>query len=244
MYPSESSRRDLPIASLRRQTTPVLLRLPFTHRWAVQNSPARRVPSHGTDLMGLRYSIDFVGVDDRHRTASRRDWRTLLATEPSERFFAYGRPILAPGDGIVVDVHDGELDHEARRSQLALVSYALGQASRLRREVAAVAGNYVTIAHHDSGTFVTLVHLREGSIQVGVGDVVAAGQQIAECGNSGNTTQPHVHVQVTDTPDFSAARGLPMAFRHYREWPRGMTHFHDWEYGVPGESAVVEPLPD
>jgi murein DD-endopeptidase MepM/ murein hydrolase activator NlpD len=100
----------------------------------------------------------------------------------------------------------------------------------------------VTIAHRDSGTFVTLAHLREGSIQVGVGDQVAAGQQIAECGNSGNSTQPHLHIQVTDTPDFSVARGLPMAFRHYREWPRGRTHFYDRKDGIPGESSVVEPL--
>ena len=225
-------------------STPVLLRLPFTQRWTVQNSPARRVPSHGTDLMGLRYSIDFVAVDDRHRTAPVRDWRTLFATEPPERFFAYGRAILAPCDGIVVDVHDGEIDHEARRSQLTLVPYALGQASRLRQGITAVAGNYVTISHHDSGTFVTLVHLRQGSVQVGVGDEVAEGQQIAECGNSGNSTQPHVHVQVTDSPDFSVARGLPMAFRHYREWPRGSTKFHDREDGIPNEAAVVEPLPE
>src|SRR5918993_5948320 len=70
----------------------VLLSLPFTGRWLTQNSPARRVPSHGTDLFGERYAIDFVGVDDRHRTAPRRDWRTVLATEPPERFVAFGRP--------------------------------------------------------------------------------------------------------------------------------------------------------
>lgn len=56
-------------------SSPVVLALPFTHRWVVQNSPARRVPSHGTDLLGQRYAIDFVGVDDRHRTAPKRDWR-------------------------------------------------------------------------------------------------------------------------------------------------------------------------
>ena len=69
----------------------LLLALPFTGRWLVRNSPARRVPSHGTDLLGSRYAIDFVGVDDQHRIAP-RDWRTLLATEPPERFPAFGRP--------------------------------------------------------------------------------------------------------------------------------------------------------
>jgi Peptidase family M23 len=242
-----TGRTALPEHGLTRETqimsTPVVLRLPFMHRWAAQNSPARRVPSHGTNLMGLRYSIDFVGVDDRHRTAPLRDWRTLFATEPPERFYAYGRPILAPCDGIVVDLHDGEIDHVARRSQLTLVPYALGQTARLRHGVTAVAGNFVTIRHGDSGTFVTLVHLRQGSIQVGIGEEVTAGQQIAECGNSGNSTQPHVHLQATDSADFSVARGLPITFRHYREWQRSGTHVYDIEDGMPGESAVVEPLP-
>lgn len=223
-------------------SSPVVLALPFTHRWVVQNSPARRVPSHGTDLLGQRYAIDFVGVDDRHRTAPKRDWRTVLATEPPDRFFAYGRPILAPADGVVVQAHDGETDHEARRSQLTLVPYALGQASRLRQGVQAVAGNHLVIAHRDSGAFIALVHLRAGSLRVGAGDKVAVGEQVAECGNSGNSTQPHVHVQVMDGMDLAVARGVPMVFRDFREWPRGSKYAHDRATGLPAEGAVVEPL--
>jgi hypothetical protein len=223
-------------------TSAVLLRLPFLQRWLVQNSPARRVPSHGTDRLGLRYAIDFVGADERHRTAPSRDWRTVLATEPPERFFAFGRPILAPCDGTVVTAHDGEPDHAARRSQLALVPYALGQASRLRRGVNAVAGNHVIIAGRGTGAFVALVHLRTGSLRVGVGDEVAAGQQIAECGNSGNSTQPHVHVQATDSPDLAVAQAVPLAFRDFREWSRGRAPSRDRASGVPDDAAVVEPL--
>src|SRR3712207_1748427 len=91
----------------------VEISLPFTGRWLVESSDLRRVPSHGTDLFGERYAIDFVGVDDRHRTPGTRDWRTLVATEPPERFVAFARPVLAPGDGTVVHVHDAEPDHEA-----------------------------------------------------------------------------------------------------------------------------------
>lgn len=221
----------------------VALDLPFTQRWVVEKSPARRVPSHGTNLMGSRYAIDFVGVDQRHRTAPVRDWRTLFATEPPERFFAFGRPILAPSAGTVVKVHDGEIDHEARRSQLALVPYAMGQASRLRQGVNAIAGNYVTIAHNGGGPFVTLVHLRAGTLKVNVGDVVSRRQPIAECGNSGNSTQPCVHVQVTDSPDFARANGLPITFRRFREWRRGQRGFRECESGLPAEASVVEPMP-
>lgn len=224
-------------------TREIVISLPFAGRWLAQNSPARRVPSHGTDLFGERYAIDFVGVDHRRRTADSRDWRTFLATEPAERYFAYRRPILAPGDGIVVAVHEGEIDHVGRRSQLTLVPYALGQRARLRQGVGAIAGNYLIIALRDSGAFVALAHLRAGSTRVSIGEEVTTGQQVAECGNSGNSTQPHVHVQVMDSPDLSVARGVPMAFRRFREWPGGAKPIQIRESGLPGEGAVVEPLP-
>lgn len=219
----------------------VVIALPFTGLWLARNSPARRVPSHGTDLFGARYAIDFIGVDHRRRTADRRDWRSVLATEPNERFLAYGRPILAPADGVVVRAHDGEVDHAARRSQLALAPYMLGQAARVRRGVDAIAGNHLTIALGGGGAFVALVHLRAGSLRVGVGDAVAAGQQVAECGNSGNSTQPHLHMQAMDGPDPSVAHGVPMAFRRFRERPRGARRFAVRDSAVPAEDAVVEP---
>jgi hypothetical protein len=218
----------------------VTLALPFDGRWRVENSPARRVPSHGVDVLGQRFAIDFVGVDERGRTSAVRDWRTVLVTEPPERFVGFGRPILAPAAGTVVRVHDGEEDHAARRSQVALVPYALGARGRLRAGVEAVAGNHVVIAL-PGGTFVSLVHLRRGSLGVRVGDEVALGRRLAECGNSGNSTQPHVHVQVTDSADFSVARGVPVAFRDFREWPRDRGGPVERATGLPGERCVVEP---
>jgi murein DD-endopeptidase MepM/ murein hydrolase activator NlpD len=105
-----------------------------------------------------------------------------------------------------------------------------------------VAGNHLVIAHRDSEAFIALVHLRAGSLRVGVGDEVAVGQQVGECGNSGNSTQPHVHVQVMDSADLAVARGVPMVFRDFREWPRGRGESHDRASGLPDEGAVVEPL--
>ncbi len=219
----------------------VRLRLPFTGTWLVQNSPARRVPSHGTELLGSSWAIDFVGVDGSGRSAPGRDWRTVLATEPPERFFAFGRAILAPAGGVVVAAHDGEEDHAARRSQLALLPYMLGQPGRLRRGAAALAGNHVVL-QLEPGVFVALVHLRCGSIRVAVGDTVAAGRPLAECGNSGNSTQPHVHVQAMDSMDLAGARGLPLRFSSFREWRRRSSGPVDRGSGLPGEGSVVEPF--
>ena len=50
---------------------PVMLDLPFRGRWMARNSPAKRVPSHGTHLLGTTYAIDFIAVDERGRSAPR-----------------------------------------------------------------------------------------------------------------------------------------------------------------------------
>lgn len=221
---------------------PVLLTLPFTGRWMARNSPARRIPSHGTDLLGERHAIDFIGVDERGRTAATRSWGTFFGTEPPERFVGFGRPILAPTAGTVVRVHDGEPDHAARRSQLSLIPYALGQAARLRQGVGAIAGNHVVIRLAGGAGFVALVHLRNGSVRVRIGDVVQTGDPLAQCGNSGNSTQPHVHLQVMDNLDLAQATGLPIRFGPYRVWPAGGRAAEPHASGIPGESAVVEPI--
>lgn len=157
----------------RRDVDPLTLRLPFEGRWLAQNSPARRVPSHGTEVFGMAHAIDFVHVGERGRSAP-IGLGAFLGTEPPERFAGFGAPILAPCDGTVVAVHDGEPDHVARRSPLTLLPYMLTQATRVREGVAAVAGNYVTLEHH--GRYVTLVHLQRGSLLVAPGDEVSDGR--------------------------------------------------------------------
>jgi hypothetical protein len=189
----------------------VVLAFPFSGRWLARNSPARRVPSHGTHLMGTTYAIDFIAVDERGRSAPWK-WRAALASEPPETFVGYGAPILAPCAGTVVIVHDGEPDHDARRTQLSLVPYMLGQAARIRGGPAAIAGNHVVIAADPDGPYILLAHLRNGSPTVKVGDRVREGSVVGACGNSGNSTQPHLHIQATDSTNWQSARGLPIAF--------------------------------
>jgi Peptidase family M23 len=221
---------------------PVVLTLPFRGTWQARNSPARRVPSHGTHFLGETFAIDFVAVRGR-RTATKSDWRTLVAAEPADRFFGFGRSILAPAQGRVVAVHDGELDHPARRSPVTLLPYALTQASRLRRGLDAVTGNYVILSLRDGGPYVALVHLRAGSLRVRAGDAVVVGQELAECGNSGNSTQPHVHVQVMDSLELLTARGIPMAFGNYRAWGRRARRPRQVREGIPRQGEIVEPVP-
>lgn len=196
----------------RRDTDPVILSVPLPGSCRVQNSPANRVPSHGTDAFGSSFAIDLVPVDEHGRSAP-RTWRRLVTTEAPEIFVGFGRPVLAPTAGRVALVHDGEPDHEARRSQLALVPYLLGQPRRARRGATGLAGNHVVIALGPDGPFVLLAHLQRGSVRVQPGQVVDVGVPVARCGNSGNSTEPHLHLQVSGSTEWSRAHGLPFGFR-------------------------------
>jgi hypothetical protein len=211
-----------------RSSEPLVLDYPFRGRWRARNSPARRVPSHGTHLMGTTYAIDFIPVDESGRPGP-RSWRAVFGTEAPEGFYGFGSAILAPMDGTVVSVHDGEPDHEARRSQLTLLAYMVTQARRIRGGPPAIAGNHVVVGQTVQGPFVLVAHLRRGSVAVHVGDRVERGEVIGACGNSGNSTQPHVHIQATDTTQWDRARGLPIAFRNAGQR----------EPTIPGESEVV-----
>ncbi|SJN11982.1 possible secreted peptidase [Leucobacter sp. 7(1)] len=60
---------------------------------------------------------------------------------------------------------------------------------------------------------VALCHLKQGSVRVRIGQEVRIGDVLGQCGNSGNSTEPHVHVQAIDRPDVSKARAVSLSFR-------------------------------
>lgn len=185
------------------------LEYPFEGRWLVQNSPADRVPSHGTRRFATSYAIDFVPVGSDGRSAP-VTLATLVQPEPAGRFPGFGREILAPAAGVVVGVHDAEPDHAARRG-IASIGYALTQGRRVRAGWAALAGNYVLVEH--GAVVVALCHLQRGSVQVRPGQQVQVGEPVARCGNSGNSTQPHLHLQAMDGHDPLRSAAVPVIFR-------------------------------
>ncbi len=181
---------------------------PFTGRWLTQNSPADRVPSHGTAAFASSYAIDFVPVDDAGRTAPMR-LDSFVRPEPPERFPGFGRLLKAPVEGTVIAAHDAEPEHPAHRG-LPSVAYALTQARRARAGWLELAGNHVFISCGD--VVVALCHLQQGSVVARTGERVAVGDVVGRCGNSGNSTEPHVHVQAFTGPAVTQATAVPLSF--------------------------------
>ena len=131
-------------------------------------------------------------------------------------YYAYGLPVRSPADGLVVAVHDGEPDVGPGRT-------GRGQG----------AGNHVVL-EVAPGQYLFIAHLRAGSVVVSTGQRVAAGQIVGIVGNSGRTTEPHVHLHLQDTPVANSGEGIPLDFANYvvlatgtrvdRGRPTGGTH--------------------
>lgn len=188
------------------------LAYPFTGRWLTRNSPADRVPSHGTTLFASSFAIDFVPIDDDGRTAP-VTLRSLLRPEPASRFAGFGRPVLSPIEGEVVGTNNAAPDHDAFRG-LPSLTYALTQGRRAAAGWERLAGNHVLLATRQ-GVVVAVCHLQRDSLRVRPGQRVRAGEMIARCGNSGNSTEPHVHLQAVDRQDVPRAKAVPITFDGY-----------------------------
>ncbi|QMU74895.1 M23 family metallopeptidase [Streptacidiphilus sp. PB12-B1b] len=161
------------------------LRFPFaTGRWYVVQGGGPGINHHAT-VAEQRGALDLVRlgpVGFRTRSAGR------FAADVPEAYAAYGSALLAPCDGLVVRAVDGIPDQAPGEPRFG-PPY----------------GNCVVI---DTGQeTVHLAHLRPGSVRVAVGERVTAGQLLGEVGNSGHSTEPHLHIHAE-----REGLGLDLAF--------------------------------
>ncbi len=131
-------------------------------------------------------------------------------------YYIFQREIMAVGDGIVEET--GNKFPEAEMSDPQNFSEEFF--AELRKELVPkigfknfTCGNYIII-NHNNGEFSFYGHLSEGSMQVKVGDEVKQGEIIGKVGNTGHSTEPHLHFHLMDSKDFLEANGLPLMFEN------------------------------
>jgi hypothetical protein len=178
------------VALARPPAGPVVLGLPVAGPWQVASGGRSTLVNAHWTLRVQRDAIDLVRfVDGR---TFRGDGSRL------DDYAIFGEPVLAVADGRVTAAVDGHPD------------LPVGG-----RTVHGMAGNHVVL-DVGNGRFVLYGHLREGSLRVAAGDRVQRGQVIGEVGDSGNSDQPHLHLQVQNTPTFDVEdrtiRTYPMIF--------------------------------
>jgi hypothetical protein len=165
--------------------------------WLTGNGPAaesghRRalIPVGGTPSIAQRFAIDYVKVGD--------DFRTFTGDSlQNASYHAYGQDALAVGDGKVVATKDGIPQN---------VPGINSRAVPITLET--VGGNHVII-DLGGGRFAFYAHLQPGSLRVKVGDQVRKGQVVGLVGNSGNSTEPHLHFHLSDGNSPLGSEGIP-----------------------------------
>ncbi len=171
------------------------LSLPFDGVWMASN--ATLAPGNGHYLnANQRFAVDFfiVSDSDSGKAKSHRDHGNK-----NTDYFSYGQDVLSPAEGLVVQVVDGVPDNPPGQTD---VYYRLGNS---------------IVLSFENGEYGHLCHLMPGSIRVRPGDRVLRGQVLAKCGNSGNSTGPHLHFQLTDGPQISHAASLPAYFHNVQK---------------------------
>lgn len=112
----------------------------------------------------------------------------------------YGAKVMAPASGTVVSINNDEKD---------LVPGS--------DDFQSMAGNHIYLRLDETGTFLVLAHLKKGSIKVKEGQHVNEGEFLAQVGNSGSSSEPHLHIhhQRQDPSKVSIffSQGLPLYFR-------------------------------
>lgn len=196
-------------------------RLPVDGTWTVLNGSLIKDYSHSWFPATQRYAYDFVITDEEGRSRPENTDTSI------DNYYCYDEPILAPAEGIVVDVRDG--DPELGR--------AGGFSHPLKRSIT---GNKITIKHAER-EYSSLVHLVPGSISVEPGDHVERGEAIGRCGHSGNSSEPHLHFQLHDHPAFELSAGLPVRFDKVSvDTPRlNVADATDWDEPIEGSGQYI-----
>ena len=148
----------------------------------------------GRLVIAQRFAIDFV----------RFRGQATFEGDPSrnESYFIFGAPVLAVGPGRVIATR-ADVPENTPPAEPPFTTFR------------ALLGNYVVeaLGHH---RYALYAHLHTGSLRIHAGQRVHRGQVLALVGNTGNSTEPHLHFHVTSGPSPLAADGVPYVFRSFR----------------------------
>lgn len=173
-------------------------RMPINEEWYTFWGGTNELVNYHYPLENQRYAYDLLMMEE--------DATFNGDPEDNESYFAFGKEVVAPLDGVIISAENSIADNipnvETNEEQLL--------------------GNHVIIEHaYDE--YSVIAHLKEGSLQVSEGDNVTAGEVVGLAGNSGNSSEPHIHFHVADGADWENAASIRINFEDREEPVRGDT---------------------
>ncbi len=163
------------------------LSLPFKGEWFVVWGGDTVEQNYHKDAPNPRFAFDILktGANGLTHTGD---------GSKNEDYYAFGQEIIAPAVGVVTYVVDGVHDNKP------------GEMNRMF-----VPGNIVVIKHAD-GEYSLFAHFKQNSIRVKIGDKITRGQTLGLCGNSGNSSETHLHFQIQNTAFFEDEASMKTFF--------------------------------
>lgn len=173
------------------------------------------LPMNGRFVTAQRFAIDWEQLDEQGR---------IFVGDPRDpgSYVIYGKPVYAVADANVAAAVDGLDDSPPGQLPPGL---PLEQAD----------GNHVVLDLGD-GRYALYAHLKPRSVQVNQGQRVHRGQLLGHVGSSGNSSEPHLHFQITDGPSPLASNGVPYRLRRFSSTRRGAST-------AAFDQAIVDPQP-
>ena len=170
------------------------------------------------------FAFDFVKFDGNRKKHSRcNKLQLLIGHIPANKYYCWLHPIYSPIKGRVIQVGNGWEDNEKTNIWKTITLWYNATYKFKPKEINGKldirpnVGNYVMI-QAEQGYVVLLAHLRNTSIEVCEGQYLNSGDLIGKVGNSGNSTMPHLHINIFDQMnDPLNAKVLPFVFNEYME---------------------------
>lgn len=181
-----------------KQFTDNVYRMPITEEWFTFWGGTNELVNYHYALESQRYAYDLLILKDE----------ATFEGDPADNasYYAFGKEVVAPADGQVVAVENNIADNTP--------TVDTNEEEPL--------GNYVII-EHENDEFSVIAHFKEDSVEVSEGDEVTAGDLLGLCGNSGNSSEPHIHFHVSDSLEWETASSIRIQFEDDIDPVRGDT---------------------
>jgi murein DD-endopeptidase MepM/ murein hydrolase activator NlpD len=154
------------------------------------------VPVNGWLVNAQRFAIDWMRMNDDGY---------MVVGDPSknENWANYGADVLAVADGTVIETLD-EFDDNKPGDLPDPTTITVKN----------IGGNHIVL-DIGNGLYGFYAHLKRGSLKVRVGDHVRKGDKLALLGNTGNSSAPHLHFHIMDSPSVMGSNGVPYVIESF-----------------------------